>query len=112
MSLEYNNGFIEKNLGNRCLFGVRFNASLSLNKTTLKNNYDRCNELKVQCILTESKANVYINECEIINHASKDYPYSSGLFGVNGNLTIIASKFENNNTRIENWANFSVSLNL
>lgn len=105
--LEFKNGRIERNLGNFSLFGVSPNASLSLIKTVFNNNIQlghRCQS----CILTHKNANVYINGCEFINHTSKDYPYSTGLFGVDGNLTIISTTFENNLIEVGKWINFAV----
>lgn len=62
--------------------------------------------------MTNSKANVNISNCEFKNHASEQCPYSTGLFSVDGNLTIISTKFEGNQIEVDKWLNFSVRINL
>lgn len=109
---EFNHGSFQNNFGNECLFHVGENASLVLNMTMFSNNCILCEEQQQSCISTEKKANVQINNCEFLNHTSSDFPFSACIIRVDGDLTILSSKFENNKIEVGIWPCIEVNYNI
>lgn len=93
--LQFNQGLIKCNRGNKSIFHLNPNTKLELNAVEMENN--KVPNGSASCITASRQKEIKITNCKFYNHTSNDFPHSVKLIESNGDLNIMLSEFENNN---------------